>query len=152
MKKWLYWTWIERHLLRDAAAVLFTTEEERLLARTTFWRYRAQEHVVGAGIAVPPVDEDGRQRTAFVARFPHLSGTRNVLFLGRIHPKKGCDLLLHAFAAVAGSDPALRLVMAGPDPDSWCDELRQLAASLGRGRPHHLGWHAGRRRKVGRSA
>ena len=131
VKKWLYWTWIERHLLRDAAAVLFTTEEERILARTTFWRYRVQERVVGAGIAAPPADEGDHQRAAFLAHFPHLSATRNLLFLGRIHPKKGCDLLVHAFAAVAGSDPGLHLVMAGPDQDGWCDELRRLAASLG---------------------
>lgn len=131
VKKWLYWTWIERHLLRDAAAVLFTTEEERILARTTFWRYRVQERVVGAGIAAPPAEVGDHQRAAFLAHFPHLSVTRNLLFLGRIHHKKGCDLLVHAFAAVAGSEPGLHLVMAGPDQDGWCDELRRLADNLG---------------------
>ena len=131
VKKWLYWNWVERQLLRDAAAVLFTTEEERLLARTTFWRYQVNERVVGAGIATPPADEDGRQRAAFLARFPALAATRNLLFLGRVHPKKGCDLLLQAFTTVAGSDPTLRLVMAGPDQDGWCDELRILAGRLG---------------------
>lgn len=130
VKKWLYWSWIERRLLRDAAAVLFTTEEERLLARSTFWGYRVREQVVGAGIATPPADDDGRRRAAFLARFPHLADSRILLFLGRIHPKKGCDLLLHAFAAAA-DDPALRLVMAGPDQDGWSAELRGLAARLG---------------------
>lgn len=131
MKKWLYWNWIERKLLRDAAAVLFTSEEERLLARTTFWRYRVREHVVGAGIAAPPPARDGRQRASFLSRFPHLAGTRNVIFLGRIHPKKGCDLLVQAFAMVAMENPDLHLVMAGPDSDGWSDELRRLASSLG---------------------
>jgi glycosyltransferase involved in cell wall biosynthesis len=131
VKKWLYWNWSERKLLRDAAAVLFTTEEERLLARTTFWRYRVREQVVGAGIAAPPPDSDGCQRASFLSRFPHLAGTRNVIFLGRIHPKKGCDLLVQAFATVAKGDPDLHLVMAGPDSDGWSDELRRLASSLG---------------------
>jgi glycosyltransferase involved in cell wall biosynthesis len=56
---------------------------------------------------------------------------RTLLFLGRIHPKKGCDLLLHAFAAVAASDPRLQLLMAGPDTDGWSADLRRLAERLG---------------------
>jgi glycosyltransferase involved in cell wall biosynthesis len=45
------------------------------------------------------------------------------LFLGRIHPKKGCDLLLTAFAQVAARDPGLLLVIAGPDPDNLRQDL-----------------------------
>ena len=37
LKKWLYWPWAEYRVLRDARAVLFTSEEERRLARETFW-------------------------------------------------------------------------------------------------------------------
>jgi glycosyltransferase involved in cell wall biosynthesis len=130
-KKWLYWTVAEQQVIRDAAAVLFTSEEERLLARTTYWRYRAREQVVGAGIAMPPPDVEGRQEAAFHACFPHLAGMRVLLFLGRIHPKKGCDLLLQAFAAVAADDARLHLLMAGPDADGWCADLRRLATRLG---------------------
>mgnify|MGYP001553456936 FL=1 len=36
IKKWLYWQLVERHVLRDAAAVMFTCEEERRLARQSF--------------------------------------------------------------------------------------------------------------------
>lgn len=53
-----------------------------------------------------------------------------VLFLGRIHPKKGCDLLIRAFARVAVHDPSLRLVMAGPDECGWQAELQKLAQEL----------------------
>ena len=42
-KKWLYWPWAEYRVLRDAAAVLFTSEEERLQARKSFWLYRCDE-------------------------------------------------------------------------------------------------------------
>ena len=37
LKKWLYWPWAEYRVLRDANAVIFTCEEERLLARESFW-------------------------------------------------------------------------------------------------------------------
>jgi glycosyltransferase involved in cell wall biosynthesis len=49
--------------------------------------------------------------------------------LGRIHPKKGCDLLFEAFARVA--NPELHLVMAGPDETGWGTELKTQAMRLG---------------------
>jgi hypothetical protein len=45
-KKWLYWPWSDYRVLRDARAVLFTSEEECLAARQSFWLYRAKERVV----------------------------------------------------------------------------------------------------------
>src|SRR5579862_9840291 len=45
LKKWLYWPWAEYRVLRDAAAVCFTSEEERRLARLSFRPYRCREVV-----------------------------------------------------------------------------------------------------------
>jgi glycosyltransferase involved in cell wall biosynthesis len=132
LKKWAYWPWADYRVLRDAKAVLFTTEQERLLARQSFWLYRAHEVVVGYGTSAPPADAE-QQRQAFLARFPHLRGQRILLFLSRIHPKKGVDLLIEAFAAVASSDPRLQLVIAGPDQVGWQAALQQRAAELGIG-------------------
>jgi glycosyltransferase involved in cell wall biosynthesis len=129
-KKWAYWPWADYRVLRDATGVLFTTEQERLLARRSFWLYRAKEIVVGYGTSTPPAGAD-HQRQAFLGRFPHLRGQRLVLFLSRIHPKKGVDLLIEAFAAVAPSDPRLQLVIAGPDQLGWQAKLQQRAAELG---------------------
>ena len=41
------------------------------------------------------------------------------------------DLLIEAFAAVAGNDPRLQLVIAGPDQVGWQAQLQQRAAALG---------------------
>ena len=125
LKKWLYWPWGEYRVLRDAVRVLFTAEEERLAARRSFWLYRAHEAVVGFGTAPPP-DQATQQRAAFLARFPQLAGQRLLLFLGRIHPKKGCDLLMRAFRDCGGP---FTLVMAGPDPDGLRTTLESLAGS-----------------------
>jgi glycosyltransferase involved in cell wall biosynthesis len=130
LKKWAYWPWADYRVLRDARAVLFTTEQERLLARQSFWLYQAQELVVGYGTSAPPGDAE-RQRQLFMERFPQLVGKRLLLFLSRIHPKKGLDLLIEAFAAMAASDAKLHLVIAGPDQLGWQVALQKRAAALG---------------------
>ncbi len=129
LKKLLYWPWGEYRVLRDAAAVLFTCDEERLLARQSFSMYRANERVVHYGTSVPLNDPDS-QREAFYAAFPELRYKRLLLYLSRIHPKKGCDMLIRAFAATCSDDPSLRLMIAGPDQVGWEADLRKLAASL----------------------
>ncbi len=130
LKKWMYWPWAEYRVLRDAAAVLFTCAEERVLARQSFWLYRANERVVNYGTAEPPED-DGTQRLQFERNCPAASGKRLAVFLGRIHQKKGCDLVIEAFASQLASNPEWHLIMAGPDQVGWQAELERLAIRLG---------------------
>jgi len=61
---------------------------------------------------------------------PHLQDKSIVLYLSRIHRKKGCDLLLDAFARVAGAHERLHLVMAGPDQTGWAASLQAQAKRL----------------------
>jgi glycosyltransferase involved in cell wall biosynthesis len=130
LKKWLYWPWAEYRVLRDARAVIFTTEEERTRARESFWLYRARERIVPFGTSVPPLDANAARDT-FLRAMPDMRGKRIVLFLGRIHAKKGCDLLIDAFARVAKRDPSLHLVIAGPDETGWIPSLRTRAQAAG---------------------
>jgi glycosyltransferase involved in cell wall biosynthesis len=135
LKKWLYWPWAEYKVLRDATAVLFTCEEERRLARQSFWLYKCDEFVVNYGTSAPTGDPQS-QRALFLERFAHLRDKRCLLFLGRVHEKKGPDLLFHAFATLLKRLPSeqsrdLHLVMAGPDDHAFGREMKALAASLG---------------------
>jgi glycosyltransferase involved in cell wall biosynthesis len=130
LKKWMYWPWAEYRVLRDAQAVLFTCEEERLLARLSFWLYRCNEVVVRYGTAKPKGDPE-LEMQEFYGRYPELHGRRLALFMGRIHPKKGCDLLIEAFAKVFTQQPEWHLVMAGPDQVGWQKELSHRAGRLG---------------------
>jgi glycosyltransferase involved in cell wall biosynthesis len=129
-KKQLYWQLAESRVLRDAQAVLFTTQTESLLARGTFKPYRAHHEVIGYGLEL---SAEARSATAedFLSQHPALRGKRLVLFLARLHPKKGCDLLVDAFAQVAARDAALHLVMAGPDSDGLEARLITQVRKLG---------------------
>jgi glycosyltransferase involved in cell wall biosynthesis len=130
LKKLLYWPWGEYRVIRDASAVLFTCEEERVLARQSFPHlYRCNEVVVSYGTAGPKGDPQAELET-FYGRYPELRGKRLAIFLGRLHEKKGCDLLIQAFAKVMASDPDWHLVMCGPDQTGWLAELKVMAEKL----------------------
>lgn len=127
--KWLYWPWTDYRVLRDAQAAIFTCEQERLKARESFWLYQTKELVIPIGIAAPQGDPQS-QKEAFLARHPEVRNRRLLLFLGRIHPKKGCDMLIDAFAPVAAMHPDLHLVFAGPDQNDWIPQLNEQLRGL----------------------
>ncbi len=99
-------------VIRGAAALHYTADEELRLAAP---------YVGGANGVVVPNGLDMAEYAEmpqpgdFVARHPELAGTKPVLFLSRINFKKGLDVLIPAFAKALAGEPALRLVIAGPD-------------------------------------
>ena len=128
LKKMLFWWLRQDRILRGAKAVCFTTDEERRLARGTFSPYRCNEVVTGLGVGEPPPDVDA-QTNAFHEKFPSLRNKRTLLFLGRIHRKKGIDLLLQAFEELSTADD--HLVVAGPNEDGFfAEELLRVTSAF----------------------
>lgn len=137
LKKWLYWPWAEYRVLRDAAAVIFTCEEEKLKSRESFWLYRCKEAVTAFGTQLPP--QDGEPLKAkFLAAYPELQGKRLLLFLGRMHEKKGCDLLVDAFSQLAAQHPDVQLVLVGPDDAGLVEQY--MAVARQRGVANRVSW------------
>lgn len=66
-----------------------------------------------------------------VERAPTQPGRKRVLFVGRLHPIKGVDRLLRAWAKVEASFPDWELIIVGPDEGTHGAELRALAEQLG---------------------
>jgi glycosyltransferase involved in cell wall biosynthesis len=130
LKKLLYWPWAEYRVLRDAGAVLFTCEEERVLARQSFSLYKCNEIVAGYGSG----GSDGNPQAGLnelYSRFPELRNKRIAIFMGRIHEKKGCDLLIQSFARELASNPEWHLLICGPDQVGWKAMLVSMAEHLG---------------------
>lgn len=132
LKKWLYWPWAEYRVLRDAAAVIFTCEEERILSHESFWLYKCTQEVSPFGTSLPPQDGE-TLRERFLTRFPQYRSRRIILFLGRMHEKKAPDLLVEAFLRLAPKHPEVDLVLVGPDEARLCPPLLQKAKEAGMG-------------------
>ena len=130
-KKWIYWVLAEYWVLRHAYRVLFTTPEEAMLAKQSFWLHRWKGYVVPYGASRPQGSSPEVQQEEFLVQCPEVRGKRFLLFLGRIHRKKGCDMLIDAFCKLADEDPELHLVMAGPDQQGWIAKLRSVVEKAG---------------------
>jgi glycosyltransferase involved in cell wall biosynthesis len=117
---------LESRILKHAALVHYTSEQERLEA--------SKLQVTTASEIIPNVLPDpSRTRAAgqFRARHPELAGRRIILFLSRLDTKKGLELLLPAFARVRRELPAAALVLAGNGDPEFVNRLKADAASLG---------------------
>jgi glycosyltransferase involved in cell wall biosynthesis len=130
IKKFVYWSLFEYWVVRNAAFAVFTSEEEARLARQFFPFFRWKQAVVGNG-APPPTTVGPEPIARLLTRFPRLAGKDVLLYLGRLHPGKGCDILLRAFAAELTDSPQYHIVFAGPDTEaSYGTALRRLATTL----------------------
>lgn len=110
------WLLNEGPLMRAATAGAFTCERELELARSTWKPWGVRGEIVGYGTSEPPSAPG--QVEAFRQLVPGIGKRPYFLFMSRLHPKKGCEILLDAFeATLAQHDCAL--VMAGPGDDDY---------------------------------
>jgi glycosyltransferase involved in cell wall biosynthesis len=132
IRNWVYWKIIESRVVNDADGLLFTCQTELLLARETFRPYHPKkEYNAGYGIQDPP-EYTAQMADAFFEQCPGVQGKPFLLFLSRIHPKKGLEMLLKSYIKLfktltipGGNMP--RLVIAGPGWDSvYGKKLKEL--------------------------
>jgi len=126
-----FWNLIERRIIEKASGLLFTCETEKLLARETFKRYYPRkELVVGLGVEPPPPFSESLVK-AFLSNYSSQLNTRGyLLYISRIHPKKGLDLLLDAYLKLKadGFQNLPSLIIAGPGLESdYGKHIQQLA-------------------------
>jgi len=120
-KKWTYFRWLKKPQLRRANVIHCLTKHEA-------------EWIAALGLTTPKVIVPNGinfesmlkgDSNAFLLRYPELANKTRLLFLHRIDPKKGLDILAKSFARLRNRFPNIHLIIAGPDSTGyWPTALR----------------------------
>jgi glycosyltransferase involved in cell wall biosynthesis len=138
-KRLLLYTGAER-MVRKAAAVHYTTAEERRLAESRLGLNRGVVIPLGINAELLQVPADPE---TFRQHHPSLADNPYVLVLSRLHTKKGLELLLDVFLNVTSEKELKhwRLVLAGDGEIGYVTSLKRLVEKReGEGRVLFTGW------------
>lgn len=119
IRNWFFWKLVEGKVLNGCDGILFTCEEELLLARGTFRPYKPQKELnVGYGILPPPQYTEDMTK-AFSEKCKGWNRKPYLLFLSRIHEKKGVDMLVKSYLKLKQANMHIpQLIIAGPGLDT----------------------------------
>lgn len=115
--KRLFWPLLQRPALANVTCFHATAESEYEDIRRL--GFKQPVAIIPNGIDLPDVCKTNR------------GPKRTLLFLGRIHPVKGLDMLLPAWEAVQNRFPDWQLRVVGPDNIGYLDKMKELARQLG---------------------
>lgn len=143
--KRIFWHAVVKRMLMAAHAIHYTTIEEKRLAHESL---KLQN---GSGVVIPlGVDEGLLENANSESRIPRqlsrLGKAPYILFLSRLHPKKGIELLLEAFLKVTAKEPFKNwhLVLAGEGDPLYIGKLKLMVRQLnGDARVSFAGWLEG---------
>lgn len=122
IKKIIFWLCIEKRNIKNAAFIHFLNEEERNEAFTFI--PKVNNFIIPNGVFLEN----------YLESLPQKGLAKNnvyVIFLGRVHPKKGFDLLFPAFAHALLACPRMHLLIAGPGEKKYISKLSNYAYNLG---------------------
>ena len=128
LKKKIYSFLIQKKILKEASALHAITEEE--VKNISRFVDNKNIFLIPNGInleefkSFPPREE-------IEDLYPELKGKKVILFLGRIHPIKGLDILAKSFASITKHKDNIRLVIAGPDENRYESKIKSILKNDG---------------------
>lgn len=130
-KKMCYYRWIERpFVLRGAAALQALNRSEA--ANVVALKFGPPVVVLGNGIDPSEAAADGAAGAeVFLDRFPTARGRTLILFLHRVDPKKGLDILAKAYGQIREKFPRSHVIVAGPDGVAFTGTARGFFEAAG---------------------
>ena len=115
-KKQLFWHFLQKRAVANVALLHATSEAE--VADIRAFGLRHPVAVIPNGIDLPEPAEASPRKP-------------EILYLGRVHPKKGIDVLIRAWALIAEKRPNWSIRIVGPAEGGHDEDMRRLAAETG---------------------
>lgn len=126
-KKLPAWYLYEQQNLKKAIAFHATSEEEAQSIRKL--NFHQPIALIPNGVSLPELSNLPSREVLF-SNFPELTHKKWLLFLSRIHHKKGIDNLLIVWKKLVSQFPDWHLIIAGPDLIGYQAKLQELTAEL----------------------
>jgi glycosyltransferase involved in cell wall biosynthesis len=130
LKKKIFGTLFQNKGLKQSEAIFVNTETEKLELLEYIKIDQSKIHVVPNAIETTKKVSE-QEKLSFRENIGINKDSKNILFLSRIHKKKGLDLLVKAFALIINNKPNLKLnlLIAGPD-EGFKSEIEELIQKL----------------------
>lgn len=128
-KKYIYYSLIAKKNIQNASAIHFTSEYEKKCA-VNFLKFDPKNFVIQNALDAAEL-ADLPPKDALSAIYPVLKNSRVLLFLGRLHPIKGLDLLVRAYTRLAEEYKDIYLVIAGHDQFNYRVSLEKIFREKG---------------------
>jgi glycosyltransferase involved in cell wall biosynthesis len=116
LQKKVFWYLFQAQTIKAVHCFHATAESEYHDIRSL--GFKQPVCIIPNGVNVPPLN------------FLPKRGPRKLLYLGRIHPIKGIDILVNAWKIIEREFPDWELCIAGPDNNGYLLETQNLAKKL----------------------
>ena len=128
IKKQIYWYLFERQNLLYSKSLLLTSENEKKLSDNTFVNTKKiKKSIIGYGINKPNFNKN-QVKKLFYKKFSKLKNKKFLLYLGRFHEKKGCEILIRAVKKLSDKKITYNILMVGPN-NNYKEKLMALSKS-----------------------
>ena len=126
IKKIIYWKLIEKKNLLYSKSLLLTTKDEKKLLNNTYVDTTGiKKNVIKYGILKKKINKK-KVIKIFNKNFPSLKNKVFLLYLGRFHDKKGCDILIESLKKLSKQNIKFNVLLAGPH-NEYKDKLKYLS-------------------------
>ncbi len=128
LKKKIFTVLIQRHILQEAAVIQVLTDEEIQHIRT----FGVNNNIIVVPNGINPKEfQNLPPREKLEQLYPIIKGKQVILFLSRIHPKKGLDLIAKAFGVIARKRNKVCLLIVGPNSNGYQGQIEKMFGAEG---------------------
>lgn len=121
-KKQIYYQLIEKAVLQGANGIIVNNKLEKIKLKDLGIRSTIKSIAWGINLTSDTIHVIKHPKDLP----PQIQTRPYILFIGRLHPIKGLDLLIDSFSKISAAFPEWMLVLAGPDENGYKKSLENI--------------------------